>query len=100
MYMFTFFPSQTSAALCTSWHLSKADLAYMSDQYHNALAGYLTAVFVATDFLRNDNGVDQSVLTDSIIRRMIRCCMNLNCYTQVRDYFVRYVHFLNTVDKM
>lgn len=74
--------THTSAALCTSWHLSKADLAYMSDQYHNALAGYLTAVFVATDFLRNDNGVDQSVLTDSIIRRMIRCCMNLNCYTQ------------------
>ncbi|KAK8407265.1 hypothetical protein O3P69_002074 [Scylla paramamosain] len=74
--------THTSAALCTSWHLSRADLAYMSDQYHNALAGYLTAVFVATDFLRNDNGVDQSVLTDSIIRRMIRCCMNLNCYTQ------------------
>lgn len=74
--------THTSAALCTSWHLSQADLAYMSDQYHKALAGYLTAVFVATDFLRNDNGVDQSVLTDSIIRRMIRCCMNLNCYTQ------------------
>lgn len=74
--------THTNAALCTSWHLSRADLAYMSDQYHNALAGYLTAVFVATDFLRNDNGVDQSVLTDSIIRRMIRCCMNLNCYTQ------------------
>ncbi|KAK4303799.1 hypothetical protein Pmani_024217 [Petrolisthes manimaculis] len=74
--------THTSAALCTSWHLSRADLAYMSDQHRNALAGYLTAVFVATDFLRNDNGVDQSVLTDSIIRRMIRCCMNLNCYTQ------------------
>ncbi|XP_045613669.1 integrator complex subunit 8 isoform X2 [Procambarus clarkii] len=74
--------THTSAALCTSWHLSRADLSYMSDQYHSALAGYLTAVFVATDFLRNDNGGDQSVLTDSIIRRMIRCCMNLNCYTQ------------------
>ncbi|KAG7154198.1 Integrator complex subunit 8-like [Homarus americanus] len=75
-------PLLTSTALCTSWHLSKADLAYMSDQYYSALAGYLTAVFVATDFLRNDTGVDQSVLNDSIIRRMVRCCMNLNCYTQ------------------
>ncbi|XP_042208112.1 integrator complex subunit 8-like [Homarus americanus] len=74
--------THTSTALCTSWHLSKADLAYMSDQYYSALAGYLTAVFVATDFLRNDTGVDQSVLNDSIIRRMVRCCMNLNCYTQ------------------
>lgn len=74
--------THTNAALCTSWHLSRADLAYMNDQYHNALASYLTAVFVATDFLRNDNGVVQTVLTDGIIRRMIRCCMNLNCYTQ------------------
>nr|XP_053634632.1 integrator complex subunit 8-like [Cherax quadricarinatus] len=54
----------------------------MNEQYNSALAGYLTAVFVATDFLRNDNGGDQCVLTDGIIRRMIRCCMNLNCYTQ------------------
>lgn len=74
--------THTSAALCTSWHLSRADLSYMNEQYNSALAGYLTAVFVATDFLRNDNGGDQCVLTDGIIRRMIRCCMNLNCYTQ------------------
>ncbi|XP_064090172.1 integrator complex subunit 8-like [Macrobrachium nipponense] len=72
----------TNPSLCTSWHLSAADLAYINDQYHNALASYLTAVFVATDYLRNDNGVDSSVLTERIIRRMIRCCMNLNCYTQ------------------
>merc|ERR1739838_263215 len=74
--------TQTTGGLCPSWHLTSADLAYMNDQYHSALAGYLTAIFVATDFLRNDNGVDRSVLTDGIIRRMIRCCMNLNCYTQ------------------
>ncbi|KAK7065437.1 hypothetical protein SK128_001285 [Halocaridina rubra] len=74
--------THTSVALSTSWHISSADLAYMDDQFHSALAGYLTAVFVATDFLRNDNGVDQSVLTDGIIRKMIRCCMKLSCYTQ------------------
>ena len=81
--------SQTSVSLCMSWHLTKADLAFLNEEYQSAMQGYLTAIFVATDYLRNDAASDQIVNADLITKRMIRCCMNLNCYTQVSIWILK-----------
>ncbi|XP_076035651.1 integrator complex subunit 8 isoform X2 [Oratosquilla oratoria] len=85
---------QCPMAYCASWQLTRADLAYMSTHYHQALAHYITAIFIATDYLRNDPSSDQSVMNDGVLKRMIRCCMRLNCYTQAAIL----CQFLETID--
>ncbi|KAF2368963.1 hypothetical protein FHG87_000254, partial [Trinorchestia longiramus] len=81
-----FFPGadHVSEATATSWHMTAADLSYSTEEYHTALCLYLTAVFIATNYLRSDPGDDLTVMLvgDRAIRRMVRCCMNLGCYTQ------------------
>ncbi|KAA0196986.1 hypothetical protein HAZT_HAZT001196 [Hyalella azteca] len=81
-----FFPGadHVSESTATSWHVTAADLSYNSEEHHRALCLYLTAVFVATNFLRSDPGDDLTVhlVGDRAIRRMVRCCMTLGCYTQ------------------
>ena len=87
-------PTHTSVSLCTSWHLTKADLAYLNEEYQSAMQGYLTAIFVATDYLRNDATADQFISGDLITKRMVRCCMNLNCYTQVSKLYLIILNFI------
>ena len=49
-----YFPGadHVSEATATSWHVTSADLSYVAEEPHEALCRYLTAVFIATNFLR------------------------------------------------
>ena len=37
----------------TSWHMTLADLYYTAEEYQDALTCYLSAVFIATNYLRS-----------------------------------------------
>lgn len=81
-----FFPFclQTNISLCSSWFLTKADLAFNQKLFRKAIQNYLTAIFVATNYLRNDtNNPEQNAMDNVVLRRMISCCMALDSYTQV-----------------
>uniref|UniRef100_A0A6A7G013 Integrator complex subunit 8-like n=2 Tax=Hirondellea gigas TaxID=1518452 RepID=A0A6A7G013_9CRUS len=81
-----YFPGadHVSESVATSWHMTAADLSYTSEDHHSAVCHYLTAVFVATNYLRSDPAEDSTahLVGDYAIRKMVRCCMNIGCYTQ------------------
>lgn len=72
-----------SEPTATSWHMTAADLTY-TDEPQAALCHYLSAVFVATNYLRSDPPEDPStqLAIEAALRRMVRCCMSIGCYTQ------------------
>ncbi|KAB7506085.1 Integrator complex subunit 8 [Armadillidium nasatum] len=73
----------TNISLCSSWFLTKADLAFNQKLFRKAIQNYLTAIFVATNYLRNDtNNPEQNAMDNVVLRRMISCCMALDSYTQ------------------
>jgi len=64
--------------------MTSADLYFQVDEHQDALCGYLTAVFIATNYLRSEPSDEATahLVGDRAIRRMVRCCMSLGCFTQ------------------
>lgn len=64
-----------------SWLRTQADIYFVQNQYASAIKFYLEAGVVATDFFTCP--VPRSIYDDNVLRRMIKCCSYLQCYTQV-----------------
>ncbi|KAG8230393.1 hypothetical protein J437_LFUL009866 [Ladona fulva] len=56
------------------------DLNFVMNHYAIAMKYYLEAAIVASDFFGQP--IPRTVIDDSIFRRMIKCCTQLQCHTQ------------------
>lgn len=57
----------------------------VNGHYSTALKNYFEALVAASDYFLRP--VPKTVVEDFIYRRMVKCCMMLQCYTQVRMIF-------------
>ncbi|XP_073488094.1 integrator complex subunit 8 [Aquarana catesbeiana] len=64
-----------------SWLIIQADIYFATNQFSAALNYYLQAGAVSSDFFTKQ--VPPDVYTDQVIKRMIKCCNQLSCHTQV-----------------
>ncbi|XP_072013649.1 integrator complex subunit 8-like isoform X1 [Amphiura filiformis] len=64
-----------------SWLKTQADSHYANNQYAAALQYYLQAALVVTKFF--EVPVPKEIWNEQVYKRMIKCCTNLKCYTQV-----------------
>ena len=74
-----------SLRVCPSrpaWLRTQADVCLAEGAYATAMRFYLEAGLVATDFFTCP--VPKQVYDDMVYRRMIRCCQQMQCHTQVR----------------
>jgi len=60
--------------------LTFADLNFANCNYRSALALYVEAVAIKTDFF--DHPIEQGILPDAYVNRMIRCCSEMGRLTQ------------------
>ena len=59
-----------------------ADLQYANSNYRSALAAYVEVVAVKTDFF--ELPIDQGVVGEGYVNRMVRCCSEMGRLTQVK----------------
>ncbi|XP_022092022.1 integrator complex subunit 8-like [Acanthaster planci] len=64
-----------------SWLRTQADYHYANSQYASALQFYLQSASVVTGLF--EMPVPRDVWSDQVYRRLIKCCNQLQCYTQV-----------------
>lgn len=64
-----------------SWLRTQADIHFANNQYSPAMKFYMEAGVVASDFF--SIAVPKSLYDDIIYKRMIKCCLYLQCHTQV-----------------
>ncbi|CAI9624032.1 unnamed protein product [Staurois parvus] len=64
-----------------NWLIIQADIYFATNQFSAALNYYLQAGAVSSDFFTKQ--VPPDVYTDQVIKRMIKCCNQLCCHTQV-----------------
>lgn len=57
-----------------------ADLNYGNSHYETALRYYLESIIISTDYFNQP--VCKASVEDHVIKRMIKCCTNINCHTQ------------------
>lgn len=73
-----------SLRVCPSrpaWLRTQADVSLAEGAHATAMRFYLEAGLVATDFFTCP--VPKQVYDDTVYRRMIRCCQQMQCHTQV-----------------
>lgn len=63
-----------------SWLLGRADLCFVEEEFSVALRYYLEACTVSSEYFVRP--VSRAVLSEVVIRRMVRCCSTLRSYTQ------------------
>lgn len=64
-----------------SWLRTQADIHFANNQYSPAMKYYMEAGVVASDFF--SIAVPKSLYDDQVYKRMIKCCLYLQCHTQV-----------------
>ncbi|XP_066992327.2 integrator complex subunit 8 [Anabrus simplex] len=64
----------------TSWLKLMADLNFVNGHYAVALKFYLEVGILVSDFFSQP--LPRSMMDDHVYRRMIKCCSQLQCYTQ------------------
>ncbi|XP_071175275.1 integrator complex subunit 8-like isoform X4 [Mytilus edulis] len=64
-----------------SWLRTQADIHFANNQYSPAMKFYMESGVVASDFF--SIAVPKSLYDDQVYKRMIKCCLYLQCHTQV-----------------
>ncbi|XP_043189793.1 integrator complex subunit 8-like, partial [Amphibalanus amphitrite] len=62
------------------WLQGMADLRYAGHEPTSSLRHYLEACLVSSEYFSRP--VPRTVLSEAVLRRMIKCCSALHCYTQ------------------
>ena len=81
-----------SLCFCTGMNASNGEMimilssfSIVRGHYSTALKNYFEALVAANEYFLRP--VPKTVFEDFIYRRMIKCCMMLQCYTQVNKKF-------------
>ena len=68
---------------CVCWRLMVPSCCTAGNEPTSSLRHYLEACLVSSEYFSRP--VPRTVLSEAVLRRMIKCCSALHCYTQVGE---------------